>query len=252
MAADSAKPRTGARFDGKYIAMGAGAYVGRIGGLAVALGIGAAVFVGHGVASAEPASTSGSESSSTSSGSSTGSSGAASTSSSEQPAEEKADTSTDSSETKSAAAEPTPKRKKKSSASQQSTRPTHEAAESTGKDGHRHGSNGALGRDRATKTADEPKAAEDPAPTASVSVSSVPKTADVIVETPKQQPQAPVAGGDNGDIEHGQRGPEPVRGQLTDGAGGVAVAVDDDGRRAAGVRQDAQPQQSGQPRHDIR
>jgi ABC-2 type transport system ATP-binding protein len=43
-----------------------------------------------------------------------------------------------------------------------------------------------------TKTSDEPKAAEDPAPTASVSVSSVPKTADVIVETPKQQPQARV------------------------------------------------------------
>jgi ABC-2 type transport system ATP-binding protein len=34
--------------------MGAGAYVGRIGGLAVALGIGAAVFTGHGIASAGP------------------------------------------------------------------------------------------------------------------------------------------------------------------------------------------------------
>ncbi|MDT5315800.1 MAG: type transport system ATP-binding protein [Mycobacterium sp.] len=34
--------------------MGAGAFVGRIGGLAVALGIGAAVFTGQGVASAEP------------------------------------------------------------------------------------------------------------------------------------------------------------------------------------------------------
>src|SRR5260370_616162 len=33
-------------------AMGAGGYVGRVGGLAVALGIGTAVFTGHGVASA--------------------------------------------------------------------------------------------------------------------------------------------------------------------------------------------------------
>ena len=49
--------------------MGAGADVGRIGGLAVALGIGAAVVTGHGVASADPAGSSGSESSSTSSSS---------------------------------------------------------------------------------------------------------------------------------------------------------------------------------------
>ena len=69
--------------------MVAGSYVGRIGGLAVALGIGAAVFVGQGVASAEPSSTSGSESSS----------------------------STDSGGTK-PAAEPAPKKKK----------PTHEAS----------------------------------------------------------------------------------------------------------------------------
>ena len=37
-----------------HVGMGAGAYVGRIGGLAVALGIGAAVFTGQGVASADP------------------------------------------------------------------------------------------------------------------------------------------------------------------------------------------------------
>jgi hypothetical protein len=36
-----------------HICMGAGAYVARIGGLAVALGIGAAVLVGQGVASAD-------------------------------------------------------------------------------------------------------------------------------------------------------------------------------------------------------
>ena len=160
----------------------------RIGG---GLGIGAAVLVGHGVASADTGDTSGSGSSSTSSGSSTGSSGAASTSSSEQPAEEKADTSTDSSETKSIV-DPTPKRKKKSTASRQWSRPTHEAAESTGRTGAVTARTVRSDPTEQTKTSDEPKAAEDPAPTASVSVSSVPKTADVIVETPKQQPQARV------------------------------------------------------------
>ena len=34
--------------------MGASRYIGRIGGLAVALGVGAAVFTGYGVAWAEP------------------------------------------------------------------------------------------------------------------------------------------------------------------------------------------------------
>ena len=53
--------------------MGAGIHVGRVGSLAVALGIGAAIITGHGVASATPADTSGSQSSSTESSSSTGS-----------------------------------------------------------------------------------------------------------------------------------------------------------------------------------
>jgi ABC-2 type transport system ATP-binding protein len=47
--------------------MSAGAYIGRIGGLAVALGIGAAVATGHGVASADTSDASGAESPSTSS-----------------------------------------------------------------------------------------------------------------------------------------------------------------------------------------
>ncbi|MDT5014881.1 MAG: type transport system ATP-binding protein, partial [Mycobacterium sp.] len=48
--------------------MGPGIYIGRIGGLAVALGIGAAIVMGQGVASAQPADTSGSESSPSKSG----------------------------------------------------------------------------------------------------------------------------------------------------------------------------------------
>jgi ABC-2 type transport system ATP-binding protein len=54
--------------------MGAGIHIGRVGSLAVALGIGAGILTGHGVASANPADTSGSQSSSTESSSSTGAS----------------------------------------------------------------------------------------------------------------------------------------------------------------------------------
>jgi ABC-2 type transport system ATP-binding protein len=133
--------------------MGAGAYVGRIGGLAAALGIGAAVFIGAGVASAEPSATSesgtsGSESSSTES---------------TQAKDEKPAVSTDSSDEKPTVA--APKKKKKSSGSQQSTRPTSKA--------------------------DEPKA-KDSAPTTSVTVSA-PTTADVVVvEKSGDAPDAPV------------------------------------------------------------
>jgi ABC-2 type transport system ATP-binding protein len=69
--------------------MGAGAYVGRIGGLAVALGIGAAVFTGQGVASAETSD--GSDSSSTASSASSDASGSASTSSSSEASTQSAD-----------------------------------------------------------------------------------------------------------------------------------------------------------------
>ena len=60
--------------------MGAGAYVGRIGALAVALGIGAAVFAGQGVASAAPSSDSSGGSSESSADSAGSSAGQASTS----------------------------------------------------------------------------------------------------------------------------------------------------------------------------
>jgi ABC-2 type transport system ATP-binding protein len=140
--------------------MGAGVYVGRIGGLAAALGIGAAVFVGQGVASAQPSSTSGSESSSEATA-------GTSPSDAKQPAEKKADASTDSSETKTEVAEPKPKKKKKSSASQA------DATEST-------------------KKADEPKVAEGLAPTVSVTVEKPkeqsPATSTVKVKDPVAVP----------------------------------------------------------------
>ena len=67
------------------------------------------------------------------------------------------------------------------------------AVESTGKTGTATARTVRSAETESTKTADEHKAAEDPAPTTNVTVSSVPKAADVTVETPKQQPQAPVA-----------------------------------------------------------
>ncbi|HVQ52071.1 MAG TPA: CocE/NonD family hydrolase, partial [Mycobacterium sp.] len=159
--------------------MGADAYVGRIGGLAVALGIGAAVFVGQGIASAAPSTPSGSESSTSSS------------SNNKQPAEEKADASTDSSDTKAAAAEPKPKPKpkKKSSTSQPSSGPTHDAVASTEKTGTatartvRADATESAKTTEATKTTDEPKVADDPAPTVTVAVEKP-------VEKPKEQPPA--------------------------------------------------------------
>ena len=147
-----------------YIGMGAGAYVGRIGGLAAALGIGAAVFVGQGVASAEP--TSATDSS-------------ASSSESTQSADEKPNATPDSSETKPADDEPTPKKKKKKEA----VAPARKTESATAK----------VARTTETaKSADESKVAEDAAPSASVTVASVPKTPDVTVEKPKEQPPAPV------------------------------------------------------------
>lgn len=140
--------------------MGAGAYVGRIGGLAVALGIGAAVFVGQGVASAEPSTTSGSESSSTTS-----------SSENKQPAEEKADASTDSSDTTPAAAEPKPKKKKSTvrADATESTKTTESA-----------------------ETADEPKVAEDQSPTVSVAVVKPKEESPVLSPFAGGAPKAPV------------------------------------------------------------
>ena len=119
------------------------------------------------------------------------------------------------------------------------------------KDGHGDHSNGALGRDRVHQEGRRTQTGEDQAPTASVTVSSatakgLPCSAGGTLDG--HQAAGARRGRDNGDNERGQRGPEPVRRELTDGAGGVPVAVDDDGRRAAGVGQDAQPQQGGQRR----
>ena len=172
--------------------MGAGAYVGRIGGLAAALGIGAAVLVGQGVASADTGDTSGSGSSSTTSSAS--SSSGASAADPKQPADEKADTTTDSTDTKTDAVEPTPKKKKdKSSASKSSTKPAHEAAESAPKKDPTASKSAKAAATVSTKSADEPKTPKDPTPTTSVAISSVATTADVTIEKPTQQPQAPVA-----------------------------------------------------------
>jgi ABC-2 type transport system ATP-binding protein len=176
--------------------MGAGAYVRRISGLAAALGIGAAVLVGQGVASAGTGATTGSGSSSTASGaSSTGSSGSnpgASSPDSKQPQDKKANTTTDSTDPKTDAADPTSKKKKKSSASDQSTKPAHDPAESAPKKDSASSQTVKAAATQSTKTAGQPKTSKDPAPTTNVAVSSVATTADVTIEKAKEQPQPPV------------------------------------------------------------
>jgi ABC-2 type transport system ATP-binding protein len=134
-----------------YISMGAGAYVGRIGGLAAALGIGAAVFLGQGVASAEPSSATDSS---------------ASSPERTQSAEQKHDTTPDVSATKQAADEPVTKKKK----SHDSDAPTPKT------------------QSAAARTTDDPPAST------SVTLASVPKAADVVVEKSSagSSPSAPV------------------------------------------------------------
>lgn len=155
--------------------MGSGEYVGRIGGLAVALGIGAAVFVGQGVASAEPASTSGAESSATDT----------------KPAKaEKADTAPESSETKAAAVEPKPKKKKKSS-QQTGTKTTNEpkAAEPNADEPNAAAPNADESKADEPKAdepkVDEPKATAD---TAEVTVVSEAKPAEVTADSSPKKP----------------------------------------------------------------
>jgi ABC-2 type transport system ATP-binding protein len=169
-----------------YIGMGGGAWVGRIAGLAAALGIGAAVFVGQGVASAEPATTSGSASSSEST------SGAASSEKNRHQSE-KADAATDSGDAKPTATGSTPK-KKKLGASRRSTHEPIETTEKTGTAAARMVRADATESVNAaeTKKTDEPRAAEDAAPTTNVKMSTVRNIADVVVETPKQRPRPPV------------------------------------------------------------
>ncbi len=175
--------------------MGAGAYVGRIGGLAAALGIGAAVLVGQGVASAATGATSesGSSSSTASGASSTGSSESnpgASPPDTKQQLTEKADATTDSTDTKTDAVDHAPKKKNKSSVSDQSTKP-HDPADSAPKKGSAS-QTVKLAATESTKTAGQSETSKDPTPTTSVVVSSVATTADVTIEKPKEPPQAPV------------------------------------------------------------
>jgi ABC-2 type transport system ATP-binding protein len=155
--------------------MGAGAYVGRIGGLAVALGIGAAVFVGHGVASAEPSSTS----------------GAPGTSASQTKTEASQTKQPDSSETTAAVTDPAPKKKKKSSGSQPSSKTTHAAVGSTPKTGT------AAAQTVQSHATESAKVAEDPARAPSVSVVRAASAVSAEVQQPAQPtvaaPPAPVA-----------------------------------------------------------
>jgi ABC-2 type transport system ATP-binding protein len=186
--------------------MCAGTPIGRIGGLAVALGIGAAVLTGHGVASAETSD--GSDSSSTNSstssdssgsrGSSTESSDATSSPASEkdqtsdasengQTSEaEKPDASTDSSDNNVTSTASTTTRKNNRSrdtaTSRSSAEPPDVSTEATAQT--------SSDTEEATKTVAEAPV-EKAAPTASVAVSPVTETADAVVtEAVVEQPAA--------------------------------------------------------------
>ncbi|MDT5179066.1 MAG: type transport system ATP-binding protein [Mycobacterium sp.] len=206
-----------------YIAMGASVYVGRVGGLAVALGIGAAVFLGHGVASADTSGTSGSagsgDSSSASGQSSTKSATTGTSASDKQASGEKTSTATDSSEPKTTETGDTksadsserkttgPKsKKKKPDASAQSTRTAGDSTPKVGAGDKTEQSDASASMKTAsTKTVTESTATEstvtestatdEDAQTAGASPTSVEvsqsTTTDVAVATPAPSHPAP-------------------------------------------------------------
>jgi ABC-2 type transport system ATP-binding protein len=110
-----------------------------------------------------------------------------------QQSTEKADATTDSTDTKTDAVDPTPKKKKKSSVSDQSAKPAHDPADSAPKKDSAASQTVKVAATESTKTAGQPKTSKDPTPTISVAVSSVATTAFVTIQKPKEQPQAPVA-----------------------------------------------------------
>jgi ABC-2 type transport system ATP-binding protein len=162
--------------------MGAGVYVGRIGGLAVALGIGAAVLTGTGVASAETSD--GSDSTSTSSSTSSDSSDSSSSSTDDTPSTssesaesetETPDASTDSSDDDDESSDSTTTRKKKRSSG---TEPSSSAAETPDVSTEATAQTSSPTAE-ATETADE-SPAEEAEPTADVVV------AEPVVEQPTE------------------------------------------------------------------
>jgi ABC-2 type transport system ATP-binding protein len=183
--------------------MGAGMSVARIGGLAVALGIGAAVFTGHGVASAETSdgsdASSTSSSSSDSSGSSTDSSASSNTTSpddapsttsetKETSDTESPDASTDSSDDDEEPTDSTTTRKKKRSSD---TEPSSSRASRSDDSTEATAQTTTSDTAASTETAED-SAVDDAAPTPSVEISPVAEPADsVVVETVVDKPEAP-------------------------------------------------------------
>jgi ABC-2 type transport system ATP-binding protein len=182
--------------------MGASAYVGRVGGLAVALGIGAAVFLGQGVASADTSGTSGSAGSSDSSPGSSQSSTKSSTAGTsgsvakqDSSADDKQSTSKTTKTTKTAvdsSKSTTTKHesKKKPDPSAQSGKTEQDSTPKTA------ATDAKPERSTSTATAHETTdtdsaATKDSAPTASVAVAQTTSVTEATVATPKPQPSAP-------------------------------------------------------------
>jgi ABC-2 type transport system ATP-binding protein len=188
--------------------MGAGAYVGRIGGLAVALGIGAAIVSGQGVASAETSD--GSDSSSTASSTSSDTSGSSTrrdTSSTNSSTEPSASTDTtspgDAPEPKDKAEAETPEASKDSSSDETPATTTRPKKKSSEKPPSTSAAEAPDLKKEATEqttsdTAEETQAVvEDPEP---IAVAPETETADVVLTDDVEQEAAPtVATPDPGD-----------------------------------------------------
>ena len=223
--------------------MGAGIHVGRVGGLAVALGIGAALVMGQGVASAKPADTSGSQSSETTSSASEGSSTESTTdreSAADEPSEESSDTSdkdasTNDDDTVEDDPPPTKRSNKRWKASQES-KTTRAEREAELTDDARDTPRGARSNAVETEAAEAEDAgngvAEGDESTAAQDVATVTKTVETAVETALSFRDgcrtAEVRGrrfgrpGDRGNFESGQRARHAIRRQWrrADGPGG--------------------------------
>ena len=197
--------------------MGASAYVGRVGGLAVALGIGAAVFLGHGVAAADATGTSGSTTSSSGSGQSSTKSPTAGTSASDKASDKplkdatsttaagtSESTTTASDATKTTDSTTTVKKSKKSSAATQSAKTSHESSpKAAAKDttsappasSSKSTSSSTTTAHDATDEGSAPTkvaaATDASAPTAVVTVVPSTTAPEVTATAPKSQPSAP-------------------------------------------------------------
>jgi ABC-2 type transport system ATP-binding protein len=159
--------------------MGAGARVGRVGGLAVALGVGAAVFTGHGIASAETSDGPDSASTSSSSSASSSSTGSDSSAGDKTSKPETHNTPTHKRvEDEQLSDRPTTRKKKRSNDEEPASGLAEAATESTRRTVHPE------------QKVEEARVEEQTAPTANVKTRPITKTDAVVAQTAVEQAAA--------------------------------------------------------------